>query len=309
MDERQAQIRERAGLEEARLNEDFIEFLRKYGIWVLLLAAIAGGGTSAKRWWTTYNERKVDNAFSELEGARAGGDNASPESLAAVASEFGTIRSVGALARLDAADAYLSAVRRGVKAGAKVDREGKLESADDTLGADDRKAYLAKAADLYQKVLDDSQADAGKKLLTLNAIFGLAAVAESNRDFDKAKGFYSQVEKAAEGSMYSAHGLVAKERIAKLDELASVTAPLPKADLPQLPAVEPPPAPAAAVPAEPKTIQLEPVAPPVFLPANSGNPETPASPAPAPAQTPVPVPAPTPAPAPAPSPAPAPAPK
>jgi hypothetical protein len=43
MDERQTQIRERAGLEEARYNQDFIEFLRRFGTPILMVAAVIAG--------------------------------------------------------------------------------------------------------------------------------------------------------------------------------------------------------------------------------------------------------------------------
>jgi hypothetical protein len=266
MDNRQAQIRERAGLEEGRLNEDFIEFLRTYGVWMLLIAAVVGGGTSVKRWWTVQQAAKVDNAFEELEAATASGDAASPESVAAVAGTAGTVRSVGALARLDAADLYLSAVRRGVKADSKVDATGKLENADDVLNADVRKDYLSKAADLYQQVLTETRTDAGRRLLTVGAMFGLAAVAESNRDFDKAKDVYGQIEQLVSGTPYQIQGNVAKERAAKLQALAAVPALLPKAELPTI--ASPEPAPAAPGAAESPT----PLAAPAPAPAPAPSP-------------------------------------
>ena len=73
MDQRQAQIRERAGLEESRLNEDFIDFLRKYGFLILLVAALAAGLTSGVRWYREYTVRKVTTAFADFEAARAVG--------------------------------------------------------------------------------------------------------------------------------------------------------------------------------------------------------------------------------------------
>ena len=266
MDQRQAQIRERAGLEEGRLNEDFIEFLRTYGVWLLLIAAVVGGGTSAKRWWDTQQANKVDNAFGELESARAAGENSSPDSIAAVADTVGSTRAVGILARLDAADLYLSAVRRGIKAGAKVDGEGKLESADDVLTPEVRTDYLNKAASLYQRVLDETQNNPTQKLAAVGSVFGLAAVAESNRDFDKAKTFYGQIEQMVAGTPFEIQGAVAKERAAKLDGLKSLPTLMPKADLPQIAAPEPAPVAVPPIPTESTPIQLEPVAPPVAVP-------------------------------------------
>ncbi|MBS0196680.1 MAG: hypothetical protein JSR77_07975 [Planctomycetes bacterium] len=233
MDERQAQIRERAGLEESRLNEDFIEFLRKYGFWLLLIAAGAGGFTSAKRWYTQYNEKKVDAAFQDLEAARAGG-NGSPEALANVANEHRGIRAVTLLANLEAGDAYLRAIRKGVKVGAEIDAAGVPKNADDILNDADRDNYLSQAAAMYQAAADAASSNPGMVTLKTGALFGLAAIAECKRDIEKAKGFYEQIQKAVEGTAFAAQGEVAKERIAKLPTLASEPKLLAKADLPDL---------------------------------------------------------------------------
>ena len=253
MDQRQAQIRERAGLEESRLNEDFIEFLRTYGVWILLLVALAGGGTTAKRWWDTQQAQKVDQAFEEFEAVRAGADGASPESVAAVAQTVGSTRSVGILARLEAADLYLSAVRRGVKAGAKIDAEGKLENADDLLTPDVRKEYLAKASDLYTQVAAEAGTDPARRVFAVGATFGLAAIAECERDFAKAKTLYAQIEQMTAGTTLAMQGTIAKDRAASIDSLANVPALLPKAELPTIAEAEPAPA------AMPSTMNLEPV--------------------------------------------------
>lgn len=272
MDERQTQIRERAGLEESRLNVDFIDWLRKWGTPLLLVAALASGAYLAKNRWDISRTERVDRAFGELEAARAGG-NVSPDALIAVAAEYDGVRSVGELARLEAADAYLDAVRRGVKLGAtlKVDPSGRnpgeLEDPADAITDADRADYLARARDLYQTVLAATENKPGKELLALNAMYGLAACEESLGQLDAARALYERIAKVTDGGTYATHAKVAMRRITRLDMLRDIPALPRRADVPR----PPEPVPAPVIPPV--------VAPPAEVPAS----ETPApEPAPAP---------------------------
>ena len=240
MDERQTQIRERAGLEEGKLNEDFIDFLRRFGTPVLLVAAVAAGGYALKKHYNVSKTTNIDLAFQELEAARAGG-NASPDTLTAIALEYEGVRAVSLLARLEAADAYLDAIRRGVKPGSEVEPDGTLKNPEDAITEDDRTSYLAKAADLYAQVQTDSARDPGKAIITLGATYGLAAVAEARTDFDAAKARYEDVIRLAETSGYDAHAAVARARIGRLGELANQPRLYSRAELPKPPAPPPPP--------------------------------------------------------------------
>ncbi len=194
MDQRQAQIRERAGLEESRINEDFAEFLKKFGPWILGIAVVVGGGSAAKRYWATYQENKINDAFEQLEAARAGGDAASPDTLLSVAEEFSSVGAVNIIARMDAADAYLNAMRRGVKLGSTVAGEGVVANADDILTPEDRGIYAGKAKAQYQTVADATADNASKLLWHVNALFGLAAIAETERNFDAAAPIYQKIQ-------------------------------------------------------------------------------------------------------------------
>lgn len=258
MDQRQAQIRERAGLEESKLNEDFIEFLRKYGFWLLVIAALAGGGTTAKRWYAQFKEKQVNAAFSDLEAARAGGE-ASPEALAGVAADHRNVRSVALLARLEAADAYLRGVRKGLKAGAKVDPDGKLENPDDLMSDADRESYLSRAAEMYQGVLDSTGRNSAHLMIRVSALFGLASVAESRREFEKAQAFYEQVADLVKGTTFAPQGSVARARIAYLSTLSNMPLLVTRADLPDLPPEDAPLVPIQPESGETPQLNLEPV--------------------------------------------------
>lgn len=243
MDQRQTQIREGAGLEESRLNVEFIDLLRKWSSPVLMVAAVLAFGYWG---WQKYQEvqlNKLNTAFSQLEAAGAGNDP-SPDSLKGVASEYGTVRAVGTLARLQAADVYLRAVRLGVKVGAQpqFDASGQAEiKPEDLLTDEDRVRYLGDAESLYQQVVTDTQAKPGMNALhTIDAYYGLAAIAESRGDMAQAKAQYEKVIASAQKAGLEAQAVVAKSRIDGLEALKTVPKVYNAADLPKPPA---PPAP------------------------------------------------------------------
>lgn len=253
MDERQTQIRERAGLEESLLNQDFIDWLRKWGTPILMVAALSAVGYTLYLRYQVGQAQRVDKAFAEFELARAGA-SASPSALAAVATEFEGVRAVSMLARLEAADRYVDAVRRRMKIGAELAvneqgaPSGALAKPEDALADTDRDEYLSQAASLYQRVHDDASTSSGNLLTRVNAMYGLAAVAECRRNWDDATQWYNRIASLVDGTTYVLHKKVAEQRVKELDELKA-TPPLPlEAQVPKPPPPPAPPAPAAGDP-------------------------------------------------------------
>jgi len=280
MDDRQSQIRDRAGLEESRLNQEFIDWLSVWGPRLMFLAVILMGGYWGFRKLDEMKRAKIDRAFADFESARGRG-NASPEALIAVATEFDGVKSVSTLARLEAADAYLDAVRRGVALGAQIKNDevgrptGELENPADELTPEMRETYLTRAESLYAEVNASTGSNDAQFLMRLNALFGLAAVAESRAQADKAKEWYEAIVKATEGTTWGLHAKIAQGRISQLGSLATFV-PLPrKADVPKPPEMPQLPIPGAAAPeqAPPATPSGSPAPAPVA-----------AEPAPAPVQ-------------------------
>lgn len=234
MDERQQQIREGAGLEDSRINTDFIDFMKRWGGHVLMLIAVVALGYWALDKYRQTQIAKVNNAFYELEAV---GENPSPESLKALADTHDGVRSVGELARLKAADGYMKAVRTGFKPGAVINAEGGVDDENDLVTDDDRAWYVDEAKRLYQLVVEATESTHGKELLAINGLYGLSAAAESLEKFDEAKGYYERLAVIADTASFPTHAVVARKRIEDVSDLSSVPVLYPKDELPPLPAL------------------------------------------------------------------------
>lgn len=281
IDDRQSQIKEGAGLEESRLNVEFIDWLRKWSTPLLIVIAIAALGYVLYNRYQQAKITKVNEAFASLEEASASA-NPSPFSLIDVAEKFDGVRAVPVLARLRAADAYLAAVRRGLDPGAQLDDQGQPRSESDLMDERERAVNLDEAARLYQQVLDESRGTPGFDIHAISAAYGLAAVAESRGDMAGAKSAYERVAELANTTGFPDHARIAQERLTELDSRARVPVVYAQAQLPKIPwAPEPTPAPAPTAPdaalpgALPTPLQPEsepPVTPPVEQPAPSTSP-------------------------------------
>lgn len=222
MDDRQTKIRAGAGLEDSRINKEFVDFLNKWSSPVLLTLAVAAG-----IWWVMqYMERKqnarIDQAFGELQAATAGG-NPSPSSLTTIASDYAGVRSVPELAKLTAADIYLRAFTVGIEPGAQFDPiTRRVFNPDDVLTPERRAMYLDLAQTTANEVLSMSQGKPGKALFAMQALTRLAAVQEGKRDFKAARGFYDQLKSLGTQEQYPTVVTFAESRIANLDSLKQV---------------------------------------------------------------------------------------
>ncbi len=242
MDDRQTQIREGAGLEESKLNVEFIDWLRRWSTPIMgLVAVVALGFVVANKLEKRHNAA-IDRAFQELADAS---DQASPSpvTLTTVAEENAGIRGVPLLAQMRAADVYLHSARSGVKVGAKVQPDGKVD-AEEVLTDEQRSANLVEAEKLYQKIYDATATDRNKAIHALGAAFGLAAVAESRGNIDAAKKAYEQAAKIADYSGLTGQAAVAKKRIEALPQLGEAPKLLSASELPKPPELPKPEAPA-----------------------------------------------------------------
>jgi hypothetical protein len=182
-------------LTESRLNQEFVFWLKEKGptwLLVILLGLVAWVGIDR---YQQYRAAKHAGAFFDLEKASGA------EALESVAEDHEGIASVPHLARLRAADVYLL----------EVDRRRDFEDLDNDLDDAAIEERLDKAEALYRAVLDGARRDTGERLFAVQALFGLAAVAEARGEFDKARDFYDQVAQTA-GDAYAPIAARARQR-------------------------------------------------------------------------------------------------
>jgi hypothetical protein len=290
VDERQSQIKEGAGLDESRLNADFVDFLKKWSTPALLVIAAIVVGLFALRKLEERREAHIDAAFAQYEAAASPqptGDPGtaqltswvavSPFTLQGVAEEYSDVRGARWLSRLAAADTYLTAVRAGVTLGATVKVDGTVDDPEqDLLTPEARDDYLEQARSLYRSVLQDTENDTGATLHTLRALFGIAAVQESAGEISGARETLDRAATLAAARGYADLARLAERRSQTLDQLAEPVTLISQDALPKLPWEQEEPAP----------LELDEPAPlgPLGPPEAPGEPEVPGGEAPEPQQ-------------------------
>lgn len=255
MDERQSQIKEGAGLDESRLNTDFIEFINKWGPRLLLVFIVVMGLYLGRNYFKDQKIKRVSDAFRDYNDVHLAGTppnmlirdigfdgDAAPESLLEIARQHRKIQGVATLAEMRAADAAMAVVRRGVELGAILTPQGDVEDDEDLLTDDRRTQLLDQAASLYQSVFDAIGDDDAKALIAIEAAFGLAAVAEGRGDLDTARSWYAKAGDRAGTRNYPKLVELAAKRTEDLPELANPIVLLSEGDLfvPPLPVIPDP---------------------------------------------------------------------
>ncbi len=217
MDDRQQDIKAGAGLEDSRINKEFIAFLNKWSSPVILVLAVAALVWAGLGKLEQMKLEKIDRAFADLQSATIGG-NPSPASLNAIASDYDGIRSVSEIAKLTTADLYIASFIRGVQPGAQIDSStGNPVNETDALDDNQRQSYLDQAATLAQEVIASTEADDGKAILTMHGLIRAGAVAECKRDFDGAKAYYARVIEIANRVELPALAIFGQARIDAVD--------------------------------------------------------------------------------------------
>ena len=213
MDDRQTEIRAGAGLEDSRINKEFIDFLNKWSSPVILVFAIAALVWAGLRWMEQKKVEKIDRAFGDLQAATMGG-NPSPASLNVLAETYAGVRSVPVIAKLTSTDLYLTAYLRGVQPGSEISRlTGEPVNEGDVLDENQRQLYLDQAGDLAKEVIALTEGDDGKALLTIHGLIRAGAVAECKRDFDAAASNYNRVITLADQIQMPALGAFGQMRL------------------------------------------------------------------------------------------------
>lgn len=254
MEQRHREIRERAGREEARLNQEFIDFLKRWGTPILMVAAALSLGYVGLDYLKKQRAAGVDAAFTDLQGVSPGGFlAASPDSLINVANSHGNVVGVSYMARLGAGDAWLQAIRTGLRPGAVLSSDGTPETPEDLLSDADRSAFLDRAAEAYGSVLREAEGRKGHEIHAIGALYGLAAVEEARGNKDAARGHLNAVKAISERCKFDLHLMIVDQRIAALEASNAVPPLVSRAELPVIaPPAEPVPSPVEGeMPSEP----------------------------------------------------------
>lgn len=197
-------------LTESRLNSDFLFWLKTKGPNYLLVAMLVLCGFMGLNWWENRVMQARDSAWSEFLSAQT------PLELIEVANKNAGTDSISQLATLNAADAYMMSLQMNKR----FDREA--GAADAALTPDMRVEYLAEAARLYAKVASEGSTTIGPaSLLTVSALFGQAAVAETKNDPTQAALLLTQAKELA-AKTYPHLATVADNRKQSLPELTKV---------------------------------------------------------------------------------------
>lgn len=199
MDDRQRKVEAGAGLQESRLNEDFIDLVKKHGTKVLLVLLVVMLSYVGWQRYSQWQEDLTDQAFSDLDNAAR-----TPNVLLSVASQWDGRGSVWEIATLRAARAYLDSARTRTEPGVDPSTVAASELLDD----DRVRSMLNEANTLFETVLDRTQTskpifaqDARWGIATAN--LGLAAIAtgdERSQYLDAAEASLNELVEIAEGT-------------------------------------------------------------------------------------------------------------
>lgn len=277
MERRHTEIREGAGLEESRINREFIDFLQQWGGWILIVLAVIALGYAGLEKLENMRRNSRDNAFLALNAAL---ESQNPEGLLRVAEEH-DVGVVPKMARREAADIWLACAKVGLTPGDlyEVTSTGNWDGVIPETSKDfDPDAALKQAESLYEALVEESRGDKKHAEFTLSGLFGLAAVAEARADKDAAAKYYQEAKKVADDAGMTDIAMEAQERLDTLD--AVQVASLPPADSlyqpePETPEIAAPP----MTPADPSAAPVAPEGQPA--PADTTAPDE-AAPPPAP---------------------------
>lgn len=244
MDNRTDQIREGAGLDESRINQDFIDMLQKWSSPALfVIAAIVLGYMG----WGYLKDRanaKVNEAFEEVAGSvDFTVSNPSPTTLSAIRAQHGDVAGITPMTSLREADVYLEAAIKGVAPGSELALDENNQptgtyAEEDLLTEEQIAEMLSKAESLYRAVADSSEGGDDWAIHRLGAQFGLAAVAESRGDAAAAKSAYESAKSIADGVGFSLWSQIASERLASAERMSQPITLISEANLPKEPEPE-----------------------------------------------------------------------
>lgn len=230
MDERQQKVEVGAGLQDSRLNQEFINWLRKWGNRILTVVLVIVAAYAGKMYWDRLQDQWVDNAFADWDSTRSfenGAVQGSYLALLDVASAHQGQAAVPELARLDAAAVCLRTAMIGA--------EGSGEEAEDLSDAEINE-YIDKAEATYREVLTATESDPRKVILAQAARQGVVSALLSrggDDDFAEAESLLNRIIEVAESTGGLDDQIVMSREL--LASLPTLREPIPAVSEDQLP--------------------------------------------------------------------------
>lgn len=226
MDQRQQQVQVGAGLQESRLNTEFIDFLRKYGTYGIYGLLVLVLGYVGYQKYGIYRQTKLDDAFAELDIAMK---SRNVDSLLKVATEHKGQGAVWELASLSAAEYYLDAARTGYAVGSNPDAPTDADRLTESQVQDS----LNKATSLLKDVLAATGGDKSKVLMAQRARWDLATAALNSNDPTLARKYLSDYENAAKAADLTDMVAIATSRAKSIDRVLAPVSLYSEAELPK----------------------------------------------------------------------------
>jgi len=203
----------------AEFLQNFGDFWGKNGNWIMIVVMLGLAGYVGMRWYRNEQVKGHEDAWSDL-----------------------AIRSTpnGFRDSAEEADAHPAVQAQALLRGAWLFHEQALtleaESSGEDTGVMSAKESLSNATAMYKRLLDSDHLP----VFRANAALGLANVAETQRDFEAAKGYWTQAKQIAQEAKLNS---IATQAQVRLDLIDSLTEPIVLADTPQDEAVIPESAP------------------------------------------------------------------
>ena len=206
-EDRRREVEVGAGLQESRLNEEFIEGLKKHGpkvIYALAAVVLVVYGVNA---YKNYRADQRDEALAQLDQV-----SDSPDNLLGVANASAQ-QAVSLTARLRAANALMDSARARVRHGVKPTEATAADMLSDAQVAE----QYQKAAKEFQAVITAAQADEKKYLFVQSGRWGLATAKMSLGDNEHSKEIVQQYLATAEAKGLQSQVTMGQIRLERLE--------------------------------------------------------------------------------------------
>lgn len=224
MDQNRLKEVHQTDLIEGRINEDFVDWLKTKGpTWLLMILIGVGGYLAIVRWkqhktqhfveaWVALSECTLPGAFED------------------VAERYADVPGLPQEAKRAGAGVLLSAVVTGRPLTADPDPAATAPP----MSEQERLEYLARAERLYREVLEDDDLSLAMTLHAVNAMQGVAVIAESRGDIAEARTWYENAAQRAE-PFYPQLAKWARQRSETADQYAEAVSLPTRAALPSPP--------------------------------------------------------------------------